>query len=251
MDEHGPGIGVCNNSRVPRASLERKAYIQSPEIREWVSVLKCISASGQFIRPLVIFKDKDVRTSWFTEGNIPGWLIATSSWGWAAHCIALRWLKETPLSEPEHTLPSGRQAPQLLILDGHGSHVSVGFMWEGKQNNVKLLFLPVHFSNALQLLGLGTFSPFKSRYRKEIAAFACLGDAAPVKERRFVQCYQKAHAETFNSRLRHSGWVAAGLYPWSLSKGLNRLRFVSPQISASSNTPSTFSDTQTSQKRQS
>ena len=121
-------------------------------------------------------------------------------------------------------LPSGRQAPRLLILDGHGphgSHVNVEFMWECKQNNVELLFLPAHSSHVLQPLDLGTFSPLKSRYRKEIVDLACLDDAAPVKQRRFVQCYQKARAETFNSRLLRSGWVAAGLYPWNPSKGLN------------------------------
>ena len=78
VDEHGIGLGVCNNSQVLGASGKRQTYIQSPENREWVSVLESISASGKHIRPLVIFKGKDIQTSWFTENNIPDWLIATS-----------------------------------------------------------------------------------------------------------------------------------------------------------------------------
>ena len=221
MDEHGIGLGVCNNSRVLGARGKRKTYIQSPENREWVSILECISASGRFIRPLVIFKGKDVQTSWFADDNIPDWLIATSSKGWTANCIALRWLKGIFLPETARTLPNGRLAPRLLVLDGHGSHVNVEFMWECKQNNVGLLFLPAHSSYVLQPLDLGTFSPLKSRYRREIAHHACIDDSAPVKKRRFVQCYQKARTETFNPRLLCAGWAAAGLYPWNPSKDLN------------------------------
>ena len=71
MDEQGIGLGVCNNSQVLLgASGKRQIYIQSPENREWVSVLESISASGKHIRPLVIFKGNDILTSWFTENNI-------------------------------------------------------------------------------------------------------------------------------------------------------------------------------------
>ena len=166
MDEHGIALGVCNNSRVLGASAKGKhqTYIQSPENCEWVSILECISASGQYIRPLVIFKGQEIQTSWFTEDDIPDWLIATSSKGWTANCIALRWLKEVFLPETARKLPTGRQAPRLLILDGHGSHAHVEFMWECKQNDVELLFLPAHSSHVLQPLDLGTFSPLKSRY---------------------------------------------------------------------------------------
>ena len=40
MDEHGIGLGVCNNSRVLVASGKRKTDMQSPENREWVSILE-------------------------------------------------------------------------------------------------------------------------------------------------------------------------------------------------------------------
>jgi hypothetical protein len=74
----------------------------------------------------------------------------------------------------------------MMILDGHGSHATVEFMWECKKNCVDILYLPAHSSHVLQPLNLGTFSPLKSRYRKEIADFAYLDDAAPVKKERFI-----------------------------------------------------------------
>ena len=117
-------------------------------------------------------------------------------------------------------------------MDEHGSHVNVEFTWECKRNNVELLFFPAHSNHVLQPPGLGAFPPLESRYRREIADFACINDAAPVKERRFVQCYQKARTETSNPRLLRAGRAAADLYPWKPSKGLN-----SSQVHVTTNPP--------------
>ena len=67
------------------------------------------------------------------------WLIAPSSKGRKASCVALRWLQEIFIPE----------IARILAADFDG-HVKVGFMWECKQNNVELLFIA---------LDLGTFSP--------------------------------------------------------------------------------------------
>ena len=46
MDETGVALGVCTNSQVVASSLKKKAYIKSPENREWVSIIETISAVG-------------------------------------------------------------------------------------------------------------------------------------------------------------------------------------------------------------
>ncbi len=65
MDEHGLGLGVCSNSVVLGPSEKRRTNVKRPENREWVSVIETISAKGRYIRPLVMFKGKDIQTSWF------------------------------------------------------------------------------------------------------------------------------------------------------------------------------------------
>jgi hypothetical protein len=67
MDEHGIALGVCTNSQVLAASYKKRTLIKSPETREWVSILETISAAGKFTRPLVIFKGKNLQTTWFEE----------------------------------------------------------------------------------------------------------------------------------------------------------------------------------------
>jgi hypothetical protein len=154
-------------------------------------------------------------SSWFEE-DIPDWVYTTSENGWTSNRIGCGWLEHVFLPETEH---EGRA--RLLLLDGHGSHVSIDFMWILKQNNVWPVWLPPHSSHVLQPLDLAGFSPTKSRYRAQIAALAALDDAAPVKKQRFLNAYHMARTESLNERVIRSGWKAAGLVPWNPSKALN------------------------------
>ena len=68
-------------------------YTQSPENSEWVLVIEAISATGNYIRPLVMFKGKEVQKSWFTAEDIPDRLVTRTKKGWTSNDIGLRWLK--------------------------------------------------------------------------------------------------------------------------------------------------------------
>jgi hypothetical protein len=61
-----------------------------------------------------------------------------------------------------------------------------------KKNCVDILYLPAHSSHVLQPSDLGSFSPLKSRYRREIAGLTYFDDAATVKKRPFIQAYKKS-----------------------------------------------------------
>ncbi|PWW72058.1 CENP-B protein [Tuber magnatum] len=101
----------------------------------------------------------------------------------------------------------------MLILDGHGSHIQLDFLWECRQANVELLFLPAHSSHTLLPLDLGTFARLKSYYHNCIMELAQYNDAALVKKRHFVKCYQQVRDEIFNPRYLCVGWKAVVLFP--------------------------------------
>jgi hypothetical protein len=46
MDETGVALGVCTNTQVLASSTKKKAYVKSPENREWVSIIETVSATG-------------------------------------------------------------------------------------------------------------------------------------------------------------------------------------------------------------
>ena len=68
MDETGIGLGICTNSHVLASSKKRKAYKKSPEIREWVSIIETISATGQAPTPL-----SHLRSTHFRKLYIASW----------------------------------------------------------------------------------------------------------------------------------------------------------------------------------
>ncbi|USP74411.1 hypothetical protein yc1106_01685 [Curvularia clavata] len=211
MDETGVALGVCTNARVLASSSKKKAYVKSPEDREWVSVIETVSATGAKLQCLVIFKGKHLQTTWFPATSTPDWLYTTSENGWTSNLIGSEWLQRIFIPNTAPTSGGYR----LLLLDGHGSHTPIDFMWLCKVNRIQLLYLPAHASHLLQPLDLAPFSVLKSRYRNQIQALSALDDAAPVKKERFVISYNKARAEGLSERVVRAGWRAAGLCPYN------------------------------------
>ncbi|KAI0996103.1 hypothetical protein K3495_g12078 [Podosphaera aphanis] len=211
MDETGLALGACSNSRVLSSSLKHKVYVKSPNTREWVSITETASASGRRLRPAVIFKGQSLQTSWFPLQSLPGWLYTTSENGWTSNSVGLAWLRQIFIPESTPTQYDYR----LLLLDGHGSHADVEFMWTNYQNKIACLYLPAHTSHILQPLDLAPFSVVKSKYRQEIQTLASIDNAAPVKKERFITSYNKARIEGLSGRVIRAGWRASGLCPYN------------------------------------
>jgi hypothetical protein len=56
----------------------------------------------------------------------------------------------------------------MLILDGHGSHVTLEAIEQAQEFGLDMITLPSHTSHALQPLDVVCFKPFKIAFRKEI-----------------------------------------------------------------------------------
>jgi hypothetical protein len=123
MDETGVALGVCSNATVIASLLKKKANVKSTEDREWVLIIKCVLATGTRLRCAIIFKGKNLQSTWFTADAVPDSLYTTSKNGWTSNTISTAWLRSIFL--PETALPHGQH--RLLILDGHSSHISLNF----------------------------------------------------------------------------------------------------------------------------
>jgi len=55
----------------------------------------------------------------------------------------------------------------LLILDGHGSHVTFEAIEQAQKFGLDMIILPSHTSNALQPLNVVYVKPFKTIFKKE------------------------------------------------------------------------------------
>jgi hypothetical protein len=66
MDETGHSVGVFLNGQVIDSSATKRTYKKEPAgSRKWILILETISAGGKIIRPLAIFKGRDVQSTWF------------------------------------------------------------------------------------------------------------------------------------------------------------------------------------------
>jgi hypothetical protein len=214
MDETGVAQGACDNSRVLTDAKKRKTYCQSSGDREWVSIVEVVSAVGVALKPVVILRGKALHTTWFPS-IVPDWLYTYSERGWTSNAIGLEWLKQVFI--PQACQP-GRWT--LLIMDGHGSHISAEFIMLCKENNLQVLYLPAHASHLLQPLDLNPFSVLKNRYRQELRELSALDDAAPIKKDRFIQLYEKARGHGLSPYSIQAGWRASGMVPFNPRKVL-------------------------------
>ncbi|KAK4120714.1 DDE-domain-containing protein [Parathielavia appendiculata] len=167
------------------------------------SFIECISATGRYLHPLVIFKGKSVQQQWFPLDLEPfdGWEFVATENGWTNNAVGVEWLERIFIPQTQPDDPSDYR---LLILDGHGSHTSDDFMWPCFQHRIHGIYLPPHCSHVLQPLDLAVFSPLKTAYRKSLTTLALWSDTSIVGKRNFLEYYQQhPRKSTIKTRQTH------------------------------------------------
>ena len=219
MDEAGLLEGQGSNGIVLGSSESRAILKTQPGSRIWTSFIECISATGQTLSPLVIFRGKTLQQQWFPPDLLKydHWNFTASPNGWTSDAIAVEWLKKIFIPS---TKPQDPQEARLLIFDGHRSHESTEFMFTCFENNIHLLFLPPHSSHVLQPLDISIFSPLKRAYRKYLGDLGFQGDSTVINKRNFVHCYERARNDALTSQNIRNGWKGTGLWPISMTKPL-------------------------------
>lgn len=118
---------------------------------ETVSVMACISASGQYLPPFIVMKSQRYNEN-FEIGMPPGTRIVLSDSGY------FKWEQFSQFLD--HFIADKPSGPVVLILDGHGSHCSdPPTLEKDKNNDVHLLCLPPHSTHKLQPLDVAFFAP--------------------------------------------------------------------------------------------
>jgi hypothetical protein len=110
---------------VPASERRGEPKKVQPGNREWTTVINGINAKGWAISPFIIFQGANHLTSWYKEEDLPkDWVIGVSENGWTTNKLGLDWWKHFDAHTKERTVGSHR----LLVVDGHESHDSLGFL---------------------------------------------------------------------------------------------------------------------------
>jgi len=167
FDETGFQMGVISTAKVvTSAQIRGRPTLTQPGNREWVTVIETIRADGTTIPPMIILAGKVHISIWYDEKQLPSnWTIALSETGWTNDVLGLIWLRNV---FDKHTRSRTVGRHRLLIIDGHGSHVTAEFHRFCADNAIILLCLPPYSSHLLQPLDVGCYSVLKRSYGRTV-----------------------------------------------------------------------------------
>ncbi len=143
MECMGMNGKVVGPSERPDGRKTRVLLVKTSLQRTRVTIIEAISAEGNHIPPVIIFKGESVQAQWLpTElEEFERWQFTASPNGWTSNDLGHEWLTTRFLPQ---TAP-GNKDWRLLILDGHGSHVSDDVIASCAANRVYLVLLPPPF----------------------------------------------------------------------------------------------------------
>jgi hypothetical protein len=239
FDETGFQMGVASTAKVITGAERSKRPVSvQPGNRKWVTAIDCICADGQSLPPVIIFEGKVHQSTWYTDNALPtDWVIGVSENGWTDDILGLTWLKNV---FEKHTAHRTKGVYRLLILDGHGSHLTPEFDLFCKDHSIISLCMPAHSSHLLQPCDVSFFAVLKRLYGQQIQGYMRRG-VNHIDNQDFLQAYLIARTEAATIANIQSGFAATGLVPHDpervLSKLCTQLKTPTPPSSSHAQAP--------------
>lgn len=156
FDETGVTTVQAPRKIVATKGTKQVGSVTSGERGELITVAVSVSADGKTIPPMFLFPRKNFRDH-FLNGAPAGSIGAANSSGWMTEADFAVYMKHFV----KHTRSSTAR-PVLLLLDNHGSHLSIEALNYAKDNGVVMLSFPPHCSHKLQPLDRSVYGPFKA-----------------------------------------------------------------------------------------
>lgn len=178
--------------------------------RENTTVLMLASASGIKAPPLIIFKGINIWDQWVApEGTgFPGTVYAASKKGWMETDIFRNYFLKT-------LIPFlGDKRPQLIIYDGHATHVDVDIISRAIQENITILKLPPHSSHLLQPLDLSVFKALKVKWDCKLITWQRQHVGCKLPKKLFSQFLGETWKQ-IDAEVIQNGFKKAGIMPFN------------------------------------
>jgi hypothetical protein len=102
------------------------------------------------------------------------------------------------------------------MLDGHGSHCTLGFLGWCHKRRILVAIYPPHSIHRLQPLDVSLFNPLATYYSQALDAYTrqSLGLSSVSKRDFFIILYP-AFDKAFSEENIRSGWRKTGIEPWN------------------------------------
>ncbi|KAJ6260519.1 hypothetical protein Dda_4745 [Drechslerella dactyloides] len=225
MDEKGFLIGYGRTATVivPTDNKHERFCLHDGN-RDSVTMVECVSSVGKYCPPMVIFSGHVHLLEWHRDHvEREGWHWAISNKGFTNEHLAMEWLKHC--FDPYTATIAGpklSRSTRLLILDGHGSHITTDFIDYCCEARIVLLCLPPHSTHFLQPLDVGLFSHYSRAYGDTVNSF-CERGGTGIGKRDFIDLISNARQKAFTDKTIIGGWKGSGLFPFDPLKVLESL----------------------------
>ncbi|KAJ8043230.1 Jerky protein-like-like [Holothuria leucospilota] len=179
----------------------------SAERGENVTALICGNAGGTMLPPFLIFKGQRLNPG-LTLNAPANTLFGVGSSSFIDAELFKTWFEKLFLKH----IPPVR--PVLLVMDGHGAHISLSTLKLAKSNSVHIYCLPPHTTNHTQPLDKAVFKSMKSRYNQKCEQ--CLRDNPGKLITRYDFCslFKSSYYSEITMSNIVSGFRATGVYPF-------------------------------------
>ena len=129
--------------------------------------------------------------------------------GYTSGEIATAWIEDWDKLTREKA--NGRY--RLLVVDGHSSHFTMGFLDYARNHKIVVLCYPSHSTHVYQGLDVVIFSVLKRAWSDECDKFEKSGPA--VSKVNFLGVYAKAHVRAFTRENILSAFRKTGMVPFN------------------------------------
>ncbi|CAH0721624.1 unnamed protein product, partial [Brenthis ino] len=232
VDETGISIVQHKVRKILTAKGKKAVHkLSSAERGALITIVTCMSASGQFIPPLMVFPRKNMKAE-LLDGAPPGTIGGCHPSGWIQPELFTKWLRHfVSIVKPS------KEDPVLLILDGHYSHTrNLDVIDIGRDNGISIVCLPPHSTNHMQPLDVSFMFPLKTFYAQEVENWLTNHPGRIVTQYQLGEIFGKAYAKACQIDTAVNGFRKTGIFP------LNENIFVdSPNAPLSTNSNSATS----------
>ncbi|KAK1912811.1 hypothetical protein P3342_004747 [Pyrenophora teres f. teres] len=234
MDEKGFMLGNtgCSKRIFTRATWKQKERTAATQHgnREWFAILACVCGDGSSLPPGIIYEGKaGIQPSLVRElqPDLQDVFVAKSTSGWTNSELGLAWLEQI---FNRFTIDKARRRWRLLILDGHGSHVTSDFINFCDAHKILVAVFPPHSIHIPQPLDVVMFTPLANAYNQKLQEHLQHGHSMiGIGKGEFLSIFWAAWTQTFRRELILRSFQATRVLPMRVKAREKRFNNTTPQ----------------------
>lgn len=193
---------------------------------ESITICAFVNAAGESFPPVYLFPRKRNHPE-YMDGCLEGSVAFFNEKGYMDAAIFVKTLEHFKA----HTAAS-KDNEVLLILDNHGSHLSLEAIKYCRDNGIHMVTLPPHTSHRTQPLDLTVFGPFKMFCARAFDSWMSAGSGNRINLHNIVRISKEPLQKCMSSKNIKAGFMKSGIYPMDSSKLLEF--FETPEAASSS-----------------